>query len=163
MILTVRRFAQARPHKMKSAAIATAVLRRAKAARSRYARTLERALRRQFPDWLLDKSRLSITMDLERSFSPVYARDCNAKGRRRSPCWAWGSRKRRPRWNASLTFALLWLQAAVSAKPEHLVEGLRLYVRRNFCHSQVRLAHLDHSAAKFQLFEFDDRESLQAD
>src|SRR6185369_17767916 len=51
MILTVRRFAQARSHKMeicrdreRQAPIAQ------KAARSRYARSLERALRRQFPD-----------------------------------------------------------------------------------------------------------------
>src|SRR5882672_10838051 len=71
MILTVRRFAQARPHKLE---ICLDRDRRApatqKAARNRYARTLERVLRRQFPDWPLDKNRLSTTMDLEHSFSP---------------------------------------------------------------------------------------------
>src|SRR5580698_1618080 len=68
MTLSVRRFAQARPHKME---ICQDRDRRApsaqKAARNTYARVLERALRRQTPDWQLDKTRLSTSMDLERS------------------------------------------------------------------------------------------------
>src|ERR1700743_3281850 len=82
MILSVRRFAQARPHKME---ICRDRDRRPpsaqKAARNTYARFWERTLHRQLPDWQLDKSRLSTTMDLERSFSPVYARGLLRKGR----------------------------------------------------------------------------------
>ncbi|MGC2697384.1 MAG: hypothetical protein WA738_16480, partial [Candidatus Angelobacter sp.] len=45
-----------------------------------------------------------------------------------------------------------------------LVEGLRLYVPPGTSSTlQIRLAHLDHAAAKFQLFEIDERnESLQS-
>jgi hypothetical protein len=82
LTVTVRRFAQARPIKLeicrdRERRPPTAL----KTARSRYARLLERVLRRAAPDWTLDKARLSTTMDLERSFSPVYARGLLRKGR----------------------------------------------------------------------------------
>jgi len=161
MILTVRRFAQARPHKME---ICRDRERRApaiqKAARSRYARTLERALRRQFPDWPLDKSRLSTTMDLERSFSPVYARGLQRKGRSAFAVLGVCHEETQTAVDAALTFALLWLQACREREAgKSVVEGLRLYVPPGTSATlQIRLAHLDHSAAKFQLFEFDERD-----
>src|SRR5690348_2136262 len=73
LTLTVRRFAQARPVKLeicrdRDRRTPTAQ----KAARSRHARLLERVLRRDAPGWALEKARLSTSMDLERSFSPVY-------------------------------------------------------------------------------------------
>jgi hypothetical protein len=80
LVLSVKRFAQPRPHKLeicRNRDRRTASARNA--ARSRYARTLERVLRRKLPDWKLDK--LSTSMDLERSFSPVYARGLLRKGR----------------------------------------------------------------------------------
>ena len=161
MILTVRRFAQARSHKME---ICRDRERRApiaqKAARSRYARTLERVLRRQFPDWPLDKSRLLTTMDLERSFSPVYARGLQRKGRSAFAVLGVSHQETQAAVDASLTFALLWLQACREREAgKSLVEGLRLYVPPGTSATlQVRLAHLDHNATKFQLFEFDDRD-----
>ncbi|HEX4603404.1 MAG TPA: hypothetical protein VH724_05370, partial [Candidatus Angelobacter sp.] len=165
MILTVRRFAQARPHKME---ICRDRDRRAplaqKAARSRYARTLERVLRRQFPDWTLDKSRLSTSMDLERSFSPVYARGLQRKGRSSLAVLGVGHQETQAAVDACLTFALLWLHTCREREAgKSLVEGLRLYVPPGSSAAlQVRLAHLDHNAAKFQLFEFDERdESVQ--
>jgi hypothetical protein len=161
MILTVRRFAQARSHKMeicrdreRQAPIAQ------KAARSRYARSLERALRRQFPDWPLGKSRLSTTMDLERSFSPVYARGLQCKGRSAFAVLGVGHQETQAAVDASLTFALLWLQACREREAgKTIVEGLRLYVPAGTSATlQLRLAHLDHDAAKFQLYEFDERD-----
>ena len=161
MILTVRRFAQARSHKME---ICRDRERRApiaqKAARSRYARSLERALRRQFPDWPLGKSRLSTTMDLERSFSPVYARGLQCKGRSAFAILGVGHQETQAAVDASLTFALLWLQACREREAgKAIVEGLRLYVPAGTSATlQLRLAHLDHDAAKFQLYEFDERD-----
>src|SRR5450432_4136882 len=74
LTLTARRFGQARPIKLE---ICRDRERHPptvqKAGRSLYARLLERALRREMPGWVLDKTRLSTSMDLERSFSPVYA------------------------------------------------------------------------------------------
>jgi hypothetical protein len=161
MVLSVRRFAQARPHKLEICrdrehrAPATQ-----KAARSRYARTLERALRRQFPDWPLDKAKLSTTMDLERSFSPVYARGLQRKGRSAFAVLGVSQQETQAAVDASLTFALLWLQACREREAgKSLVEGVRLYVPPGTSATlQIRLAHLDHNAAKFQLFEFDERD-----
>jgi len=69
LTLMVRRFAQARPVKLeicrdRDRRPATAQ----KAARSHYARLLERVLRRDLPEWQLERGRLSTSMDLERSF-----------------------------------------------------------------------------------------------
>src|SRR5262249_45871367 len=66
--------------------------------------------------------------------------------------------------DASLTFGLLWLQACRDREAGRcLVEGLRLYVPpKSSATLRIRLAHLDQNAAKFQLFEFDERdESLE--
>jgi hypothetical protein len=161
MILSVRRFAQARPHKME---ICRDRERRPpsaqKAARNSYARVLERALRRQFPDWQLDKSKLSTTMDLERSFSPVYARGLLRKGRSAFAVLGVSNQETQAAVDASLTFGLLWLQACREREAGHaVVEGLRLYVPpRSSSTLQIRLAHLDQNAAKFQLFELDERD-----
>jgi len=161
MTLSVRRFAQARPHKME---ICQNRDRRApstqKVARNSYARVLERALRRQSPDWQLDKGKLSTTMDLERSFSPVYARGLLRKGRSAFAVMGVSHQETQAAIDASLTFGLLWLDACREREAGRcLVEGLRLYVPPGSSGTlQIRLAHLDHNAAKFQLFEFDERD-----
>jgi hypothetical protein len=161
MTLSVRRFAQARPHKME---ICQDRDRRPpsaqKAARNSYARILERVLRRQSPDWSLDKSRLSTSMDLERSFSPVYARGLLRKGRSAFAVMGVSHQETQAAVDASLTFALLWLQACREREAGRcLVEGLRLYVPPGTSGTlQIRLAHLDHNAAKFELFELDERD-----
>ena len=80
--LSVRKFGQARPHKLE---ICREQDRRTpsarKAARSAYQRTLERVLLRNFPDFSLEKKRLSSATDLEHSFGPGYARGLLRKGR----------------------------------------------------------------------------------
>jgi hypothetical protein len=165
LTLTVRRFAQARPGKLEICADRERRPPTAqKAARSRYARTLERVLRRQSPDWALDKARLSTTMDLERSFSPVYARGLLRKGRSAFAVLGVSRQETQAAVDASLTFGLLWLQACREHEAGRcLVEGLRLYVPpKSSSTLRIRLAHLDQNAAKFQLFEFDERdESLE--
>ncbi|MGC2695391.1 MAG: hypothetical protein WA738_06325, partial [Candidatus Angelobacter sp.] len=112
MILMVRRFAQARPGKLEicrdrdrrpPAALKTA--------RNRYARILERVLRRATPDWPLDKSRLSTTMDLEQSFSPVYARGLQRKGHSAFAVLGVNRQETQAAIDAALTFGLLWLHA----------------------------------------------------
>lgn len=168
LTLTVRRFGQTRPNKME---ICSDRDRRPptaqKAARSRYARLLERALRRELPGWALDKSRLSTSMDLERSFSPVYARGLVRKGRSAFAVMGVNQEETQASIDAALTFGLLWLDACREREAgRSMVEGLRLYVPPKISATlQIRLAHLNHAAAKFQLFEFDERDesSLQID
>src|ERR1700704_2272844 len=161
LILTVRRFGQARPIKME---ICSDRDRRPptvqKAARSRYARLLERVLRREMPGWALDKTRLVTSMDLERSFSPVYARGLLRKGRSAFAVLGVNQQETQASVDAALTFGLLWLEACREREAGRcLVEGLRLYVPpKNSSTIQIRLAHLNHNAAKFQLFEFDERD-----
>ncbi|HEY1937678.1 MAG TPA: hypothetical protein VGJ33_07080 [Candidatus Angelobacter sp.] len=161
LILTARRFAQARSITME---ICRDREQRApaaqKAARTRYARILERVLRRQTPDWTLDKGRLSTSMDLERSFSPVYARGLARKGRSAFAVLGVNQQETQAAIDASLTFGLLWLQACREREAGRAtVEGLRLYVPPgSSVMLRIRLAHLDHSAAKFQLFELDERD-----
>jgi hypothetical protein len=161
LTLTVRRFAQARPVKLE---ICRDRDRRAptvqKAARSLYARLLERVLRRQMPDWQLEKARLSTTMDLERSFSPVYARGLLRKGRSAFAVLGVNQQETQGAVDASLTFGLLWLQACREREAgRSVVEGLRLYVpAKTSATLQIRLAHLNRNAAKFQLFELEERD-----
>jgi len=161
LTLTARRFGHARPIKMevcrdRDRRPPTAQ----KAARSRYARLLERALRRDMPGWALDKSRLSTSMDLERSFSPVYARGLVRKGHSAFAVLAVNQEETQAQVDAALTFGLLWLDACREREAgRSLVEGLRLYVPpKTSATIQIRLVHLNHDAAKFQLFEFGERD-----
>ncbi|HEX3584829.1 MAG TPA: hypothetical protein VH024_02485 [Candidatus Angelobacter sp.] len=161
LTLTVRRFAQVRPVKMeicrdRDRRTPTAQ----KAVRSRYARLLERVLRREAPGWALDKARLSTSMDLERSFSPVYARGLLRKGRSAFAVMGVNQQETQAAVDASLTFGLLWLQACREREAGRtMVEGLRLYVPpKSAATLRIRMAHLDHSAAKFQLYELDERD-----
>jgi hypothetical protein len=161
LMLTARRFGQTRPIKMeicrdRDRRTPTAQ----KAARERYARLLERALRRDLPGWALDKARLSTSMDLERSFSPVYARGLVRKGRSAFAVMGVNQQETQGSVDAALTFGLLWLDACREREAGRtMVEGLRLYVPpRTSATLQIRLAHLNHAAAKFQLFEFDERD-----
>ncbi|MFL6389705.1 MAG: hypothetical protein ACJ71U_19690 [Terriglobales bacterium] len=165
LTLTARRFGQARPIKIE---ICRDRDRRPptaqKAARSRHARLLERALRREMPGWALDKTRLSTSMDLERSFSPVYARGLLRKGRSAFAVMGVNQQETQASVDAALTFGLLWLDACREREAgRSLVEGLRLYVPpKTSATLQIRLAHLNHAAAKFQLFEFDEHDEASS-
>ena len=161
LILSVRRFAQARPHKLE---IFRDRDRRTPAAkkniRSRYARLLERVLRRHAPDWSLHRTALATSMDLERSFSPVYARGLVRKGRRAFAILGVNQQETQASVDAALTFALLWLDACREREAgKFVVEGLRLYVPPGSSATlQIRMAHLNQSAAKFQVVELEERD-----
>jgi len=163
--VTVRSFAQARPHKLE---ICRDRDRRTpsvkKAARTQYARVLQRVLQKEFPAWTLDKGKLSTSMDLEQSFSPVYARGLLRRGRSAIAVMGVNRQETQGPVDAALTFGLLWLEACRHREAGRtLVEGLRLYVPpRSSTTLQVRMAHLNREIAKFQICEFEERdESLR--
>ena len=159
LILTVKRFGQPRPNKLEICRDRDRRSPTAKnAARSQYARLLERVVRRQSPDWRLDK--LSTTMDLERSFSPVYARGLLRKGQSSLAVFGVNHQETQASVDAALTFALLWLDACREREAgSSLVEGVRIYVPRGRATTlQIRIAHLNHAKARFQVFEFDERD-----
>jgi hypothetical protein len=161
LTLSVRRFAQARPHKLeicRDRDRRTPTAR--KAARSRYARVLERVLRRHAPDWTLEGGKLSTSMDLERSFSPVYARGLLRKGRSALAVLGVNAQETQSATDAALTFGLLWLHFCREREAGRaVVEGLWLYVPgKSSATLQIRLAHLNREVARFRLFELEERD-----
>jgi hypothetical protein len=161
LALSVRAFAKARPHRLE---ICRDRDRRSPAAkrdaRRLYARLLERVLRRHAPDWNPGSRGLSTTMDLERTFSPVYARGLVRRGRSAFAVLGVSDQETQGAMDAALTFGLVWLQACREHEAgRSVVEGLRLYIPvRRSATLQIRLAQLNHDAAKFQLFELDERD-----
>lgn len=152
--VAVRKFAQSRTHQLqicRERDQRTPTAR--KTARAHYARVLERVLEREFPDWKI--SRLSTSMDLERSFSPVYARGLLRKGRSSFAVLGVNQQESQASIDAALTFGLLWLQdCRVREAGRSTVEGLRLFVPSGKAATlRLRMAHLNANAARFELFE----------
>jgi hypothetical protein len=166
LALSVRRFAQARPHKLEICRDRDRRSTTAKnGARKAHARLLERVLRRQSPEWVLDKPGLTTTMDLERSFSPIYARGLLRRGTSSFAVFGVNSQETQASIDAALTFALIWLDSCREREPgRSVVQGLRLYFPpQSSTAVQIRLGHLNHQLARFQLFEFDERDESLAE
>lgn len=157
--LTVQRFGQAKPGKMEIVRGKDSQSPSArKAARAKYEDLLQRVLEREFPQFTPD--RLRSTADLERSFSPVYARGVLRSGRTAFALLGVNAAEPQAAIDASLTFGLLWLEHCRQQLAEKSrVEGLKLFVPGG-CSDVVRerMAHLNHSIAKFELWEVDERE-----
>lgn len=128
--------------------------------RALYRRKLERVIGRTFPEWKL-KQLSSSSMDLGRSFGPIYARGLLTKGQAAFALLGVNQHETQASIDAALTFGILWLDACrESQSGKTVVEGLQLFVPRG--HSALvreRIAHLDANAAKWQLYEFDECEN----
>ena len=128
-----------------------------KAARAAYERMLHRVLERSFPGF--EVARLSTTADLEHSFGPVYARGLLQRGNTAWAVLGVNSQELQPTIDASLTFGLLWLQNLRSGSQRAVVEGLKLFLAAGTSSIvKQRMAHLNHAAAKFELYELEERE-----
>jgi len=154
--LVVQRRGQTRPSKLEICEgpdHRTPTARRA--ARAVYQLHLRRALERHLPGFTIAK--LSNAMDLERSFGPIYARGVVARAAPPSPCSA--STSRRPSPPSMPPFGILWLDACRhSADPRTPFEGLKRFLPAGTSAlTRERLAHLDPGAAKWHLYEFDER------
>jgi hypothetical protein len=128
-----------------------------KAARSVYQQHLRRALERNFSDFTLTK--LSNAMDLERSFGPIYARGVLRQGRTAFAVLGVNQQETQSSIDAALTFAILWLDACRNSEDHRvLVEGVKLFLPPgSSALTCERMAHLNSDAAKWQLYEFDER------
>lgn len=157
--LTVQLFGHAKPSKLEIVRGQDSQSPSArKAARARYEELLQRILEREFPRLTAD--RLRSTADLERSFSPVYARGLLRAGRSTFAVFGVNAAEPQAPIDGAPTFALLWLDHCRQQLAEKAhVEGLKLFVPRG-CSDVVRerMAHLDHGVAKFELYELDERE-----
>lgn len=155
--LSARKFAQSRPHLLqicRERDQRTATAR--KTARSHYVRVLERALQREFSQWTL--ARLSTSMDLEHSLSPVYTRGLLRKGRTTFAVLGVNQQETQASVDGALTFGLLWLEDCRQREAgRSTVEGLRIYVpRKRSATLRLRMANLNQGAARFQLCEMEE-------
>jgi hypothetical protein len=129
-----------------------------RAARVAYQRVLHRVLQRRFPGFTVD--RLSTSMDLERSFGPVYARGLMHRGQSAFAVLGVNGQETQGSIDAALTFGILWLDACRIAKAgKFAVEGLKLFLPAGASAlTRERMAHLNPEAAKWQLYELEERD-----
>jgi hypothetical protein len=138
-----------------------------KAARAAYEAKLRRAVERHFPGFAL--TRLTSGVDLEKSFGPIYARGVLRQGQTAFAVLGVNATETQSSIDAALTFGILWMDVCRNSHPSQnarrmghpgnvLVEGLVLFVPAG-CSALVRerMANLNRRAAKWKLFEFDER------
>jgi hypothetical protein len=168
--LAVQRLGQLRPTKLE---ICRERDRRSasakKLSRLSYEQKLRRMLERHFPEFAI--ARLTTGADLEKSFGPIYTRGLLRRGQSGWAVLGVNEKETQASIDAALTFGILWLD--VRRKSSHfsqkrgevghprtmLVEGLILFVPRGTSALvRERMANLNRAAAKWRLFEFDERE-----
>src|SRR5229473_5518638 len=128
-----------------------------KAARAAYEHKLRRALERHFPG--LTVTRLTTGIDLEKSFGPVYARGMLRQGQSGFAVLGVNAQETQASIDAALTFGILWLDVCRTGQSgKVLVEGLKLFVPSgSSALVRERMANLNRDAAKWSLFELDER------
>jgi len=157
--LMVQRLGQARPSRLEFCRERDRRTPSAKrAARSAYQQKLRRMLDRHFPSFKV--TQLSMAMDLERSFGPIYARGLLRQGQSAFAALGVGRDETQSSIDAALTFGILWLNSCRESQDDRvLVEGLKLFVPSGTSAlTRERMAHLNRSAAKWQLYEFEEHE-----
>jgi hypothetical protein len=154
LILCVQRFGQSKPSRLEIVRDRDRRTPSAKSTeRAAYTRQFERILKHNFPEW--SASKLTNSVDLERSFGPIYTRGLMQRGRSAFAVLGVNAHETQAAIDAALTFAILWLDLC-RHNNRVVVEGLKLVVPSG--HSEVvraRMAHLDHDAAKLQLYELE--------
>ncbi len=132
---------------------------------------------RHFPGFAI--TRLTTGVNLEKSFGPIYARGLLRRGQSAFAVLGVNEKETQASIDASLTFGILWLEACrenphpvgklragsvaqnatrVGHPGSVLVEGLHLFVRAgSSALVRERMANLNRAAAKWSLFEFDER------
>jgi hypothetical protein len=157
--LAVQRLGQAKPTKLEICRERDRRTPTAKrAARVAYQRVLQRVLQRRFPGFTV--GRLTTSMDLERSFGPVYARGLLHRGQSAFAVLGVNGQETQGSIDAALTFGILWLDACRVAKAgKFAVEGLKLFLPAGASAlTRERMAHLNPQAAKWQLYELEERD-----
>lgn len=157
--LAVQRLGPARPSKLeicRERDRRTPTARRV--ARAAYEQKLRKTLERHFPEFKI--TRLTGGADLEKSFGPVYARGVVRRGRSAFAVLGVNAQETQASIDAALTFGILWFDVCRQAQPTNsLVEGLQLFVPKGrSALVRERMANLNRAAAKWSLYEFDERD-----
>ncbi len=155
--LSALRFGQAKPEVLEICAHAgqrSATAQRA--ARAHYQKLLVRLLEREYPGAKIES--ISAKADLEHSFSPVYTRAVVRTGQSAFAVLGVNEDESQASIDAALTFGILWLDYHRQRADRYHIEGLKLFVPhgRGEIVSQ-RMAHLDQSAVKWQLYQAGER------
>src|SRR5208282_4199721 len=121
-----------------------------------------RAVEKNFPGWTV--VRLTTSMDLEHSFGPAYLRGLLRQGQRALAIVGVNDQETQSSVDGALTCGILWLEACRLAQQERrVVEGLAMVVPKGMATlTRQRMAHLHPTAAKWHLYEFDQREDACA-
>jgi len=129
-----------------------------RSARVAYEPRLRRALERNFPEWTI--VRLTTSVNLEHSFGPAYLRGWIRRGQRALAILGVNDQETQSMVDGALTCGILWLNACRVAQRERwVVEGLAMIVPQGMATlTRQRMAHLHPTAAKWLLYEFDQRE-----
>jgi len=129
-----------------------------RATRVAYQRGLQRTLERHFPTYVA--SRLITSADLERSFGPIYSRGLLRRGQSGFAVLGVNPHETQASIDAALTFGVLWLDACRAAQAgKVMVEGLKLFLPAGASAlTRERMAHLHPDAAKWHLYEFENRD-----
>jgi hypothetical protein len=129
-----------------------------KALRAAYEHTLRRTLERHFPEFGI--VRLTTAVDLEKSFGPIYTRGLLRHGQSGLAVLGVNAHETQASIDAALTFGILWLNECRQAQAgKALVEGLLLFVpQRSSGLVRERMANLNRDAAKWRLFELEERD-----
>ena len=104
-------------------------------------------------------SKLTTGVDLEKSFGPIYARGLMRQGRSAFAVLGVNAQETQSSIDAALTFGILWLDVCRQAQAANvLVEGLKMFVPTGTSALvRERMANLNRDAAKWSLFELDER------
>ena len=157
--LAVQRMGQSKPNKLE---ICRERDRRSSSARRlarmSYLRRLQCFLERRYPGFAI--TRVSTAMDLEQSFSPIYARALLRQGQSAFAVLGVNEQESQGSIDAPLTFGILWLDACrTSSFGKHVVEGLKLFLPTGSSGMvRERMSQLNPDAAKWQLFEYSEAE-----
>ncbi len=129
-----------------------------KISRAAYQHKLRHTLERHFPDFAV--ARLTIGVDLEKSFGPVYTRGLIKKGQSGFAVLGVNAKETQSSVDAALTFAILWLDECRNiCAGKIVVEGLKLFVPRATSDLvRERMANLSREAAKWSLYELNERD-----
>ena len=128
-----------------------------RAARFAYQKMLQRTLERRFSRYKIAELRSSV--DLEHSFGPIYCRGLLQQGRSGFAVLGVNAEETQASIDAALTFGILWLDMCREAHAgKFVVEGLKLFLPAGTSElTRERVAHLARDAAKWQLYEIDER------
>jgi hypothetical protein len=134
-----------------------------KAARVAYRQKLQKLLERRFPGYKV--AALHTAPDLERSFGPIYTRGLLRQGQAAFAVLGVNMQEAQSSIDAALTFGILWLDLCRQTHAANLaVEGLKVFLPAgSSAVVRERMAHLNPEAAKWQLYEFDEREEAVKD